>query len=60
MTSGDIVWIVTFDEMARHLFAVHEVLEDHVTGVALTGPLAGCYGEPDLTQIAPLGTPVSR
>ena len=43
---GDLVIIAAFDEVPEHLFRIEAVLEDHVTGVALTGPLAGSYGEP--------------
>ncbi len=49
---GDIVTISAFDDVPEHLFRVDEVLNDCVTGVALTGPLAGEYGEPDLSLVA--------
>ena len=49
---GDMVTIRAFDDIPEHLFRVDEVLEDCVTGVALTGPLAGAYGEPDLSLVA--------
>ncbi len=48
---GDVVVLGAFDEVPEHLFRVDEVFEDCVTGVALTGPLAGEYGEPSLDQI---------
>jgi len=35
----------------EHYFLVHEVAEDLVTGTALTGTLAGEYGEPSLNLI---------
>jgi len=38
---GDIVVLKTFDDVPRHLFEVEEVLDDMLTGVALTGPLRG-------------------
>lgn len=60
MKPGDVVTIKTFDEVAEHLFLVEDVFEDHVTGVALTGPLAGAYGEPELALILELGTDQSR
>ncbi len=41
MRSGDVVLICVFDEVPEHLFRVHEVHEDCVTGTVLTGPLAG-------------------
>jgi hypothetical protein len=67
MIPGTIVWIAAFDEVPRHLFRVDEVYPDSVGGVALTGPLAGCYGEPGLDLVlrparpeeVPLGTSVS-
>ena len=43
--------IAAFDDIPQHQFLVQEVFEDCVTGTALTGPLAGAYGEPDLDQI---------
>ena len=66
MKPGDVVWIRAFDEVPRHRFRVLEVREDQITGIALSGPLAGCYGEPDRVMVEPLtpetptqGTPVS-
>ena len=58
--TGDVVTIKAFDDVPEHEFLVQEVFEDCVTGVALTGPLAGEYGEPDREMIVrvlgPLGT----
>lgn len=51
MQPGDVVMIGAFDEVPEHWFQIDEVLEDCVTGVALTGPLAGEYGEPELAMI---------
>ena len=48
---GDVVTIRAFDDLPEHLFRVEDVHEDCVTGVALTGPLAGEYGEPDLSLV---------
>ena len=56
MRVGSIVVVAAFDEVPEHLFLVREVFEDFVAGVALTGPLAGAYGEPDRSQVRPLGT----
>lgn len=56
MTPGSIVLVAAFDEVPEHLFLIDEVFEDFVAGVALTGPLAGAYGEPDRSQLRPLGT----
>ncbi|MFD1196489.1 hypothetical protein ACFQ3C_17590 [Seohaeicola saemankumensis] len=49
---GDVVTILAFDDVPEHLFRVDAVHDDCVTGVALTGPLAGEYGEPDLSLVA--------
>ena len=48
---GDIVVIKGFDDIPEHRFRVAEVYEDLVTGTALTGPLAGEYGEPDIESV---------
>jgi hypothetical protein len=48
---GDVVVVKAFDDVPEHEFLVEEVLEDSVTGVALTGPLAGEYGEPEIEMI---------
>ena len=57
---GCIVLIAAFDDIPEHQFQVEEVFDDLVTGIALTGPLAGEYGEPELgmiVQVIPEGTP---
>ena len=51
LTPGCIVVIAAFDDVPEHSFRVEEVFEDCVSGMALTGPLAGEYGEPDLSLI---------
>lgn len=51
MQPGDVVIISAFDDVPRHLFQIEQVLDYHVTGIALTGPLAGEYGEPDFSMI---------
>ena len=48
---GDVVTIMAFDDVPEHLFLVDEVLEDFVTGFAVTGDLAGEYGEPALVMV---------
>lgn len=45
------VVIRAFDDMPEHRFRVTEVHEDCVGGFALTGPLAGEYGEPSLELV---------
>jgi hypothetical protein len=51
ITLGSIVVIAAFDEVPEHRFLVEAVYEDCITGVALTGPLAGEYGEPPLDMV---------
>lgn len=51
MKPGDVVIVAAFDEVPEHEFLIEEVLDDCVTGVALTGPLAGEYGEPERSGI---------
>ena len=51
MKPGDVVVIAAFDEVPEHWFEIEEVLDDCVTGTAITGPLAGEYGEPELAMI---------
>ena len=51
ITPGSIVLIAGFDDIPEHSFLVEEAFEDCIAGIALTGPLAGEYGEPDLTLV---------
>lgn len=51
LAHGDHVIIRAFDEVPEHIFLIDEVYEDCITGIALTGPLAGEYGEPDFDLI---------
>lgn len=48
---GDVVVIRAFDDVPAHTFLVHSVEGECITGVALSGPLSGSYGEPDLELI---------
>ena len=55
---GSVVTIRAFDDVPEHQFEVHSVEDDCVTGIALTGPLAGHYGEPPIELVvteAPAG-----
>ena len=47
----DIVLIAARDDWPEHLFEIWEVHDDCITGQAISGPLAGIYGEPDLDLI---------
>jgi hypothetical protein len=51
---GAIIRLAAFDDVPEHDFEVLTVEEDHVTGIALTGPLAGQYGEPEFDLIVAL------
>jgi ethanolamine utilization microcompartment shell protein EutS len=51
ITPGSTVVIAGFDDIPEHSFRVEEVFQDCITGTALTGPLAGEYGEPDITLV---------
>jgi len=51
ITPGCLVLIASFDDIPEHSFLVDEVFEDCITGMALTGPLAGEYGEPDIALV---------
>ena len=51
LTPGCIVLIDGFDDIPAHQFLVDEVFDDFITGKALTGPLAGEYGEPEMILV---------
>ena len=51
ITPGCTVLIAGFDDLPAHQFLVEEVFEDCITCTALTGPLTGEYGEPDLDLV---------
>jgi len=51
ITPGSIVLLAGFDDIPSHQFLVQEALKDCITGIALTGPLAGEYGEPDIALV---------
>ena len=43
--------IAGFDDIPEHEFRIEEIYEEFVTGMALSGPFAGEYGEPDIEMI---------
>ena len=45
---GCIVLIEGFDDIPEHEFRIEEIYEEFVTGMALSDPFAGEYGEPDI------------
>jgi hypothetical protein len=51
ITPGCTVLLAGFDDIPSHQFLVQEALKDCITGIALTGPLAGEYGEPDIALV---------
>ena len=51
ITPGIHVLIRAFDDVPEHVFEVHTIEDGFVTGMALTGPFAGEYGEPDIELI---------
>ena len=51
ITPGCVVLIEGFDDIPAHQFLVDEVFYDFITGKALTGPLAGEYGEPEISLV---------
>ena len=51
ITPGCTVLVAGFDDIPAHQFQVDEVFEDCITGTALTGPLVGAYGEPDIALV---------
>lgn len=51
LVPGMHVIISAFDDIPEHTFEIFEVFDDFVGGYSRTGPLAGEYGEPDLSMI---------
>ena len=51
LTPGMQVLIRGFDEVPEHVFVIHTIEDGLVTGMAVTGPLAGEYGEPDIELV---------
>ena len=59
LTSGKRVLIRGFDDVPEHVFVIHTIEDGYVTGMALTGPLAGEYGEPDIELVLRVLSPDS-
>ena len=51
LTPGMHVLIRAFDDVPEHIFVIHTIEDGYVTGMALTGPFAGEYGEPDIELV---------
>ena len=63
LSPGCIVLIAGFDDIPEHEFRIEEIYEEFVTGMALSGPFVGEYGEPDIEMIVKLtsqGTTAKR
>ena len=60
ITPGMRVLIRGFDDVPEHVFEVHTIEDGLVTGMALTGPLAGEYGEPDIELVLRVLSPDSN
>ena len=52
--------IRAFDDVPEHVFEVHTIEDGYVTGMALTGPFAGEYGEPDIELVLRVLSPDSN
>ena len=48
LTPGMHVLIRAFDDVPKHAFVIQTIEDGFVTGIVLTGPLAGEYGEPNI------------
>ena len=48
LTPGMHVLIQAFNNVPKHAFVIQTIEDGFVTGIALTGPLSGEYGEPDI------------
>ena len=48
-----------FDDVPEHVFVIHTIEDGYVTGIALTGPFAGEYGEPDIELVLRVLSPGS-
>jgi len=60
LTPGMHVLIRAFDDVPEHVFELHTIEDDLVIGMALTGPFAGEYGEPDIELVLRVLSPDSN
>ena len=51
LTPGMHVLLRAFDDVPEHVFELHTIEDGFVTGMALTGPFAGEYGELDIELV---------
>ena len=59
LTPGMQVLIRGFDDVPEHVFEVHTIEDGYITGMAVTGPFAGEYGEPDIELVLQVLSPDS-
>ena len=57
LTPGMHVLLRAFDDVPEHVFELHTIEDGFVTGMALTGPFAGEYGEPDIELVLRVVSP---
>ena len=60
ITPGTRVLIRAFDDVPEHVFVIHTIEDGYVTGIALTVPFAGEYGEPDIELVLRVLSPDSN
>ena len=60
LTPGMHVLIRGFDDVPEHVFVIHTIEDGYVTGMALTGPFAGEYGEPESELVLRVLSPDSN
>ena len=59
LTPGMHVLIRAFDDVPEHVFELHTIEDGYITGMAVTGPFAGEYGEPDIELVLRVLSPDS-
>ena len=60
LTPGMYVLIRAFDDVPEHVFELHTIEDGYITGMAVTGPFAGEYGEPDIELVLQVLSPDSN
>ena len=59
LSPGMHVLIRALDDVPEHVFELHKIEDDLVTGMAFTGPFAKEYGEPDIELLLRVLSPDS-
>ena len=60
LTPGTHVLMRVFDDVPEHIFEVHTIEDDLVTGQTLTGSLAGEYCKPNIELVLRVLSPDSN